>query len=603
MVTRIQLGNLVSNDGRTRLIGTESALDSESIINALTEARRVPAVRLETKNEEISTKQTALNSLRSLLNRFTSAANVLRNPPGVNNASANIFEFRTTSLIANNGLVSSNFLSVAAEPGASIQSFNITDIAQIARETRQESGTFLLADSTTASAVTTAATPGLFTAGSFTLRDASGGPAVAVTLNDGDSLQAVANRFNEVSDRTGIAANIIKVADGVPNDSFKIIFTATQAGQTFGFDLNDPGTVISDPGGVLANITVTTSQTAQNARFFVDGIQIDRETNVIDDVFDGLTFTLLQQTAPGDNINVAVQPDTEIASNAIFNFADIYNEFRLFAASQTELGDDGVPTEGAILSGDSTLRGIISRVATEITGVVNGITGGNPARLADIGLDFSDFAGDEDNPFTRNILTVDTDELSSALAADFNGVRGLFEFQLQADNANLVVFRSSNEVSISQFTLNINQSTGVYTADYIDSLGAAQSVTLDGTPIAGGNGVSLVGQAGSVLDGIELIFASAGNTSINVNTTQGLGDRLFNVIDSIVDDDGGFLTTAIEQLDTQTTRNLDEISRIDSQLEIFRRQLEEQYTALEAALSRANSLLTLLDAQARANDR
>lgn len=601
MVTRIQLGNLVSNGGKTTLVGSQSGLDTKAIIDSLVEAKRLPAVRLEDKNKAIDAQAKALTDLKNLLSRFKSATDVLRNPPGVGNASANIFQYRTATLSATNGFNASNYVNVSVQPGAATQSFNITNIDRIAKETRQETAAFSLPDTTSASVVTASATAGKFTAGSFTLRNVSGGPAVAVTLEDGDTLQEVANKFNEVSDRTGFRANIIKVASGSPNNDYKIIFTATKTGTTYGFDLNDPGTVLSDPSGVFDNVTIPPpTQPAQNARFFIDGIQIDRETNAISDVFDGVTFTLKQPNAAATSINVVVAPDTEIVKNAVMGFADVYNEFRLFAAKQTELGDDGLPKDSALLSNDNTLRGIISRVGAEMARVVDGIAGGNPSRLADIGLGFSNFEGDEDNPFTRNILTVDQDKLASALTANFNGVRDLFEFRLQSDNSNLTVFKRTNGLNVSDFSLDINRSTGAYVATYVDSEGVTRTANFTGTAL--GDGVTLRGQAGTPFEGLELIYAAAGNTTINVSITQGLGDRVFNSLDDILKSDGGYLTTALEQLGEVTKRNTTEVGRIDEQLVTYRAQLEAQYSALEAALTKANNLLTLLDAQSRARD-
>jgi len=601
MVTRIQLGNLVNSGGKTTLVGSQSGLDTKAIVDALVEAKRIPAVRIEEKSELITSKATALNELRSLLNRFKAAVDVLRNPPGVGNAASNIFQYRTTSLTATNGFVASNYVSVAAQPGAEIQSFNITDIDRIAREARQETDIFSLPDTTAAPAVSAVPTAGLFTAGTFTVRNVTGGPAVAITLEDGDSLQDVANRFNEVSDRTGFRANIIKVAGGSPNNDYKIIFTATQTGETYGFDLNDPGTVLSDPGGVLSTVTIPPpTQTAQNARFFVDGIEIIRESNAVSDVFTGLTFTLKQPTGGATNISVAVQPDNDIVQNAVLGFADVYNEFRLFQSKQTELNDNGLPKETALLANDNTLRGVVSRIGAEMARVVDGISGGNPARLADIGLSFSNFDGDEENPFTRNILTVDQDKLSAALASNFNGVRDLFEFRLESDNSNLTVFKRTNDLNVTDFTLNINRSMGIYTASYIDGEGNPQVASFDGSVV--GDGVTLRGREGTPFEGLELIYAAAGNATVNVTVTQGLGDRVFNSLDDILSEDGGYLTAAIDQIASQLARNDDEISRIDEYIETYRLQLEAQYAALEEALSKANNLLTLLDAQARARD-
>lgn len=600
MVTRIQLGNLVNNGGKTTLSGSASGLDTKAIVDALVEAKRLPAVRIEDKNKAIDAQSKALTELKNLLARFKSATDVLRNPPGVSNASSNIFQYRTTTLSATAGFTADNYISVAAQPGASVQSFNINNIDRLAREARQETAIISLADTTTASAVGTTPTAGQFTAGTFTVRNVTGGADVSITLEDGDTLQAVANKFNEASDRTGFRANIIKVANGTPENDYKIIYTATKTGETYGFDLNAPGTVTSDPNGVFANVGVTTTQGAQNARFFVDNIEIIRETNTVDDVFEGLTFTLKQATGGVPNINVGVRPDTDIVQNALMSFVDVYNEFRLFAAKQTEIGEDGFATETAILSNDASMRSVISRIGNEMASVVAGISGGNPERLADIGLSFSNFEGDEDNPATRNIVTVDTDKLKSALTANFEGVRDLFEFRLQADNSNLTIYKRTNSLSVTNFSLALDRTAGTYVASYTDAQGNARTVNFTGTTI--GDSVTLKGPAGSVFEGLELIYAVAGDANINVSITQGLGDRVFNSLDDILKADGGVLTTALTQLADQVARNKTEVTRIDEQMVTYRAQLEAQYSALEAALTKANNLLTLLDAQARARD-
>ena len=57
-----------------------------------------------------------------------------------------------------------------------------------------------------------------------------------------------------------------------------------------------------------------------------------------------------------------------------------------------------------LLASSSTLRSILGRVNSEIADVVEGITAGDADRLADIGITFNDFPGDEETPFVRNIL-------------------------------------------------------------------------------------------------------------------------------------------------------------------------------------------------------
>ena len=605
MVTQIQLGKIFQSNGRTVVGGSQSALDTEAIINSLVEAKRQPAVVLETTNERLDSQKTAYTELRSILARFQTAAKSLSNPPGVGNDASNIFKYRKATLTTNNGSTASNYLAVTVQPGVATQGFTINEVSQVARETKQSSNDFLVASATSGSVVTAAGSPelGKFSAGTFSLRVTDGGPAAVVTLNAGDTLQSVANKFNDLKGRTGIQATVLKVADGSPNSTFRLVFTATKTGLPTGFDLETAGTVTGDPDGVLSQMTFTTNQTAQNAKFKLDGVDIERETNAVSDAVTGVTFNVKQTTPPATAITLSVSPDAEIVRNAITEFADAYNEFRTFNSRQTQLGDDGLPLETALLSNNSALRNIVSSIASEITRVVGGITGGNPSRLADVGIDFDDFAGNADTPLTRNIITIDADKLTSALESNFDGVQRLFEYQLASDNAALSTFKRTNALGVSNFTLTIDRTAvpPVYSAAYTVG-GVPQTVDLDATTTTGG-GLVLKGRSGTVLAGLELIFASTANTAtINVTVTQGIGDRMFNALENILNDADGVLTNAETELVDLKDRNIEEINNIDAEIEAYREDLIAKYSALESALSRANSLLELLDAQASARN-
>jgi flagellar hook-associated protein 2 len=606
MVTQVQLGRIYQSNGRTVLGGSQSALDTESIITSLVEAKRQPAVVLETNNKKLDSQKTAFTELRSILARFQTAAKTLSNPPGVANDASNIFQYRTTTLATNDGVPAASYLTATVQPGVATQGFAINEISQIARETKQSSNNFLVASTTSGSVVTAAGAPqpGKFQAGTFSLRVLDGGPAAVVTLNDGDTLQAVANKFNDVKNRTGIQATLLKVADGTPNSTYRIVFTATKTGLPTGFDLATSGTVTGDPDGVLSQLTFTTNQTAQNSRFKLDGVQIEREINAVSDAVTGVTFNLKQTTPPATTITLGINPDTEIVKNAITQFADVYNEFRTFNSKQTQIGDDGLPLETAVLANNAALRSVVSSIAAEVARVVGGITGGNPSRLADVGIDFDDFAGDATTPLTRNIITIDADKLSSALQSNFDGVQRLFEYQLASDNAALSTFKRTNALGVSNFTLTIDRAAvpPVYKATYTDSNNVVQTVDLDGS-VTGSNGLLLKGKDGTVLDGLELIFASTASTAtINVTTTQGIGDRVFNALENILNDADGLLTNAETDLVNQKDRNSDEITSLDEEIADYRDQLVAKFSALESALARANSLLQLLDAQINARN-
>jgi flagellar hook-associated protein 2 len=605
MATQITLGSFGQLNGKNVLTGGSTQLDTKGIIEALVEARRQPAVRLETKNETLDDQTKAYNELKTLFKKFQTAADTLRNTPGVAVESKNIFQYRTASLTSSTGISSSNYVDVTVQPGAAAQTYTINSITQLAQATKQQSGVFSVADSTTASAVTAGPTPGLFQAGTFNLRAVDGTVGgIAITLNTGDSLQTVANKINEVSSRTGIQASILTESTG----SYRIIFSATKTGTTYGFNFNTASpaagyAVENDPTGVLSQVTFNVpNQVAQDAMFSVDGVALVRESNSVSDVINGLTFNLKQATVPG-TIDVSIKPDTTMVSNAITQFADAYNEFRIFAARQSQLDEDSKPLEDAVLYTSSVLRNIASGINTEVNGVVKGIIGTNPASLLDLGLTLEDYEGDDETPPTGDILVLNTEKLNSLLQSNFDGVRKVFEYQQSSDNTNFVSYKRSNNLNgVTSFSVAIDRTLNTYKATYTDPTTAlVTTVDFDYTALAGG-GVGLKGQAGTIFEGAEFVYAVAGDATVNVSVTQGIGDRFYNLLEGYVNDSTGIVSQEVDIIAESKNRNKEEIDTIDEKIDRYREQLIQQYATLESAITKANQILQLLDAQASARN-
>ncbi len=232
--------------------------------------------------------------------------------------------------------------------------------------------------------------------------------------------------------------------------------------------------------------------------------------------------------------------------------------------------------------------------------VVDGLGTGNPSRLADLGVTFSDYPGDEETPFTRNILTLDEDKLDSALAADFDAVAKVFQFNMTADDPNLQVFSRTNALGVSSFSLNIDQTNQVFEATYDPGTGPV-TIQLDKTDLGSGS-IILKGQSGTVLEGLTLIYSDTIDTTVNVNISQGIGDRVYNALGAMLEDDVGAVDSELSSIAADDERWQQEIGRIDDIVETFRQRLLEQFSALETAISRANTLLQSLDAQQQAQN-
>ena len=420
-----------------------------------------------------------------------------------------------------------------------------------------------------------------------------------ITINEGDSLVDVAAAINSQSNVSGVSAHIIQVAD----DDFRLSIQATEEGLDNSFVIVDDDLVVH--GGVgdgSDGVRLTEEQAAEDAVIAVDDIVITRSTNTIADVISGLNLTLVSETdsfadqtdydALGSPtlITTDVDYDTETAEAGIINFINAYNDFRVFAEAQTRLNAEGETlNEEAVLQRDTTLSTLILLANAEVNRIVSGVSDSSFSSLGSLGITLSDFEGDDETGETANILTYDTTELQSALANNFTKVREIFEFSFNANSSDISVFGRTNDITLTTFKLDIDTSR---TDDEVRVLDASDDSFLFNMDISA-SGTTFTGQDDTALEGLVLIYSGDGTDTITVNTSQGIGDRFFNLLDPMLEDDGT-LDDAVDIINDNTDDLEEEIGRIDEQVERFRDALLLQFSAMEEAITRVNTLLDFL---------
>ncbi len=596
MVTQISLGNFYTNSDGKNVVGGAggSGLDTKSIIDSLTQAKQFPVTQDKNQITANGKVTDALTQFNTLLSSFQLAADALRNPPGVGNAASNAFLFTSGSVSSNTAVPGSSYLTVVTAPGATVQNYAINSITSVATAATQSTSAFTLAAVNTDSVVS--ATPGAqqFGVGTITIRGQN------IDLEAGDTLGEVAAKFNAVSTNTGITATVIKVS----GTSYQLSFSSTATGSANNFDLTNatvPGSV-TDLSGVLTNIGFNAATAGDNAVFQLNNVTVTRSSNSIDDVISGVTFNLVQATPPATSLNVSIAADTTTVQNSIVNFVKAYNAIKTFESKQTEIKADGTYADTAVLVNNSTFRNIMAEVTAEVTAKVSGLTG-TAKSLTDIGITFVNQPATSDTPAVNNLIDVNDSKLTQALTTNYADVRKLFGFTLSSNNPNLGVFKQTNALSVTNFTLNIDPANvdplQRFTATY--DLGAGPvTVQLTATAITGSTGYSLVGKDNTALQGLQLIYGSASAATINVTATQGIASKIYNSADTAVAANTG--TIAIEQKsiqDTNTRLNSD-IDRLNLQISQYRDQLTAKFAALEQAISKVNTILQSLDAQQNA---
>lgn len=153
-------------------------------------------------------------------------------------------------------------------------------------------------------------------------------------------------------------------------------------------------------------------QTARDASFKVNGLLVNRSSNTVNDVIDGVTLDLFTQTSGAARLDLN-RDTTSIKAN-IQGLVTSYNDFE---ASLKILGDRSSEVEefGGALAGESLLQSIRNQVRALVTNTSN--TPGTTIKAArDVGLTLDRFGK----------LNLDESKLDAALQDNFSQVSTMF---------------------------------------------------------------------------------------------------------------------------------------------------------------------------------
>lgn len=113
---------------------------------------------------------------------------------------------------------------------------------------------------------------------------------------------------------------------------------------------------ILDDAGQIAQESLL--QEAQDAKFLVEGLTVQRSSNTIDDLFEGVTLRL---HAEGDTV-IEVKRDADAVVDAVRRFVDQYNSTMSFMSERSG--------EGGVLQGDTLLMRIRFQLRSDTTAAV-----------------------------------------------------------------------------------------------------------------------------------------------------------------------------------------------------------------------------------------
>ncbi len=557
MTDALGLGSLKidPNTNRVRMNAMSSGIDTGALVDAMVDARKIPALRIERNIQVGEAKVAAYQDLKTVMTAMQRALEGLRNPPGFNGLDANLFERKEAYFSSNTATSPATLLGIQATNRAEVGSFDLT-ITSLA--TAHKVMSHAVADRAAPGLVADTLTIGLGT-----------GPTAEIAVTAEMSLGQLRDAINTQSATTGVRASILQIADG----DARLVLTGQKTGAgndiVVGGDAGNLATLgFAEPANQLSQAT--------DAEFLVDNVPVIRPTNTVTDLYGGLTIDLYQAD-PGTTVKVEVEPSFGAARDQLFAFVDAYNALRDLIESQSFVGEaGGVDKVASPLFGDPLLRSLGQSLGLALGGSVAGLGPNAPSTLGQIGI-----AVGRDNR-----LEIDTAKLDQMLLTDPGAVRRVFEFDAQISSPDLAIFQRPVNLPSNAFT--VEKDGGQWLLK-----DGTQTLVLEAT------GNTLRAPKGSAYDGLTMFYVGQDDPTepIAVTATQGLADRLHGLLERAVGLVDGSIDQAIEGTEKQIETWRKDVERIDARAEAYREILVERFGRLETALSLSEAMLKQIRTQ------
>lgn len=529
--------------------GVTTGLQTDSLIKAIMQQEGLPVQRLKERYNANTQRSAALNSMRTGMSSLaTSMAQLLDK-----------FSARTVSSTDSNGTYATATASGAVSGSYEVKVTSIATKGQLAPTMSGGVPTNL--------AVADPSAPILLTgSGEFTVQGTDGVTKSFTVTNN--SLNGLRDAIN--ASGAGVTASIINTGTGA--NPYQLVVTAkeTGTGTTGGLvklaTANDT-TVVASLGITNDGLTSTGTGIAKDAVFSVNGIELTRQTNIVKDAVDGVTFTLKK----GDASNATTLTVAQDKAGATAAMQDVLTKFNAVlktykdASTITRDTETGETTSGP-LSGDVVAKSVLSQMRSVLGGSPDGLSGSALYKSgAELGIKTN----------VDGTLSLDTKVFQEALDKDPDAVKKVFSFSGSSSNG-AVSFKSGTTAT----------TTGAvdFNVTYGEGGAVSGSLTYGGTTYSGltGTGGTLQGPAGTPLEGLNLTVTGSGSGTMTLS--RGVGQKLQDLIFDLTSYSGTIETTRASI--NEQNKNL--TSRIESgQVLLDRRQaaLKAQFDKMESVVA------------------
>ncbi|RJP23430.1 MAG: hypothetical protein C4527_20210 [Candidatus Omnitrophota bacterium] len=429
---------------------------------------------------------------------------------------------------------------------------------------------------------------GATTTSTITITDGDLSDSINVDIDlDSQSLTDIANAINTAAGAAGsdISAQVITVGSNsrleIKSASGHPVFSA------------DPNNVLNTLGIVDSSFKHH-DQRGENAQITFNGVTVNRSSNLITDLVDGVSLALVSESSTAAMISIT--EDFSKVESVIQDFVSAYNNVIELINEHTAFNPQ--KDIKGVLFGDSTLRQLKSMMANMISRTVPNLPGVNVSELNDgKGIDFGSIKI--------------TDRSGKSATIDLSQVETVQDV-LDAINLNTDV-KVKAEINVAGTSINLIDSsggTGALTVEDVDGNTTATDLGLKAYIYGNRHAGAIIYAGGSsALSSIGISLNTKGTLSFNASELlSALNSNPDSVKTLLTAETVGFASVFRQNLKLYTAYNtglLDSSTKaIQNKMELFNNQIEryekrasiyeetlrKKFTALEVAMSKSQQL-------------
>ncbi len=426
----------------------------------------------------------------------------------------------------------------------------------------------------------------------ITLEDGDGSDSFTFDIDlDTDSLSAIVSKINSQASAAGsdITAKIIS-ADGVSRLELN---SATGRVNILGDTQNALQTL-----GIADRKFKHIDQQGENAQLTYNGVTINRSSNVVTDLEDGVSLALIKESS--ETVNISITEDLSNVETVLQSFVDAFNTLSNYLSDQTFF--DAESGKRGILFGNSTIRELRGSLSGGISRSIPNLPGVKVADLNDgAGIDLGKIQI--------------TDRKGNSYTVDLSGVKTVQEIIDEINYTKGIQVKA--EISSSGTAINlIDQSggTGAFKVEEVNGGTTAEDLGLRKQMYSNNIAGSPIHEAGSQsISSLGISLTSAGTLSFNSgdlqaalnedpdkvkNLMQATGVGFANYFATILQQytayGTGRMDAATEGVQDRIERYNDQITRYEERASAYETVLRKRFTALEVTMSQSQQLSNLL---------